>query len=243
MEKDFNRVKKFKSKKEGYFQKIMKSFFEFYNKNLKKKQIILYIVCLIVFTILVSTFIAQLSNGDIATQANNVSSNLSISRNDMLKSILKEKVPMAFLTILAGIVPYFYLPLLCIYFDPYMLAYDIAIINKDTGGVIKMLPISISSVLQLIGFSLAIAIGIYYCKNCTKKYKYSQSKHIHFADIKYRFYDLKKDDKKKQEIVDKEQRLNEKKEKLNVKIDYKNMTVGLVISEIIVILSSLISLI
>lgn len=229
-------------KNNSFVNNILNDFFDFYKNNLRKTHIIIYIISLVLFAIFVTSNLSKIdSTNNIANQVNAASN--SLVNVNIFKTFAKEKVPAAFLSVLAGIVPYFYIPILCIYYTAVLLAGNIFDIYQQTGGMLRILPVSISSVLQLIGFSLAISIGIYYCNRGTKRHKYSQNKGVGLNDIKYKFYELKGDKKKEEQMLLKKQKDEEKNEKLNVKIDYKNIIVGLVLSIFIVFIFTLIELI
>ncbi|MNV80024.1 hypothetical protein D3C71_1736020 [compost metagenome] len=102
--------------------------------------------------------------------------------------------------------------------------------------------LSVSAVLQLIGIGLAIATGVYYCHNATKRFRYSQGGSMGIDDVKDQYYQLRKDEKSLEKLQLKRQQKLEKKEKLNVKIDYFNMLISAVVSIIIVSVATLISI-
>lgn len=252
---DINREKKDNIKKEGsklnsnkmkqnLFEKVMANFFKFFNANLKRKTIVVFIISLILFGILFSAYLSQMNGStNITGQADAIAKGSNLYRSDILKNIVNQKLPVTFLCIFSGIVPFFYIPALCTYAVSSMLASDIITYIQDSSKVINMVSMSISSVLQLFGFSIAIAAGIYYCSNYTKRFRYSEGKHTTFNDLKYKFYELKNDQKNKEKVIKANQKAEQKRQKLNVKIDYLNLFVSFIVSIFIIILASLIALI
>jgi hypothetical protein len=236
-----NEAKKIKkqvvnSKKEKFrFSNIMKNYFSFYNQNLKKKQIIMYIIILVLFGIFMTNIISQVD-------VTKTIANQSVGTSTFL-NILKEKVLFTLLIIVAGITPYLYIPVIAALFIPYVYAVDILNVINNGQGTVSLVSTSISAVLQLLGVSLAVATGIYYCINTTKKYRYSQKKSFGMFDLKKQVYEIRKDEDKLQKLMDDRQKTVEKNEKLNVKIDYMNILISGIISLFIVALSSLITLI
>lgn len=234
-----------KSKKNTYtFKNIMYNFFDFFKQNLKRKTVIVYIITILILGALFTSFLSQNNNtSDIVKQAQSLSSGITSYKSQVFKEIIKSKIPILFLCIFSGIVPFFYIPALCTYFASNYIASVIVQAIVSSVGKVNLVTLSISSVLQLLGFSLAIATGIYYCINETKRFRYNEKKHTTFNDIKYKFYEYKNDSKNKAKAYDAKKKQNEKNEKLNVKIDYFNILVSFAISILIVVVSSLIALI
>lgn len=247
MKKNGEKVEKIKkikdenvSTKENKFKRIMKNYFEFYKRELKRKHIMMYVISLVLFAIFTNSFISDLSAQN--SMQNQLTTANSIVDKNVFGSIVKEKIPIVALTIFAGITPYMYIPAVALIGAPYMLALDIGAVIKNATGSVNILSLSISSVLQLLGISLAIATGIYYCYNATKRFRYSQNNGFGIDDLKDQYYQIKKDEKKLNEHRDKKQKKLEKREKLNVKIEYGNIFISGIISMVIVIISTLIIL-
>ncbi|MCX8074895.1 MAG: hypothetical protein N2749_04845 [Clostridia bacterium] len=237
------------NKKEGSlpkssFKKYMGNYFKFYKTNLMRKHIIIYVLCLVLFAILLSLFINNISTSNaLNDQITNLDKVTSIKDTNIFSLIVKEKIPLVLVVIFAGITPFLYIPILAVFGASYILAYDIGVIIHNSTGGTSILGVTISSVLQLIGISLAAATGVYYCYMNTKKYRYSQIRSFGFNDVKARFYQMKKDDINYQNTIDKKNKKIEKNEKLNVKIDYVNMLISTVVAVMVVTLSTLIVLI
>ncbi|MNP08225.1 hypothetical protein D3C76_1002840 [compost metagenome] len=240
-----NRVKKTKTKVSDNkgIGKIIKNYLSFYNKELRKKHILIYVVSLILFAIFTTSVISDVGNiNTIQTQANNFTNSGNTSDKDVFNSIITQKIPISLLLIFAGITPFAYIPVLGIVLAPYILAGDIANVINGSYGVISILSLSVSAVLQLIGIGLAIATGVYYCNNATKRFRYSQGGSMGIDDVKDQYYQIRKDEKNLEKLQLKRQQKLEKKEKLNVKIDYFNMLISAVVSVIIVSVATLISI-
>lgn len=231
-------------KNNGIFKKIVYNFSDFFKNNLKRKTLVVYIISLLLLGIFYTMFLSQNNNtNDIAQQAQSLSNGVVSYKSQILKEIVKSKVPIIFLCIFSGIVPFFYIPALCTYF---VSNYTVSVIVKaieSSSSKVNLVTLSISSVLQLLGYSLAIATGIYYCINETKHFRYDESKHTTFNDIKYKFYEYKNDKKNQTKAYDVKKKREAKKEKLNVKIDYFNIMISFIVSILIVAISSLIALI
>lgn len=228
---------KSKGKKESKFKSIVKNYLNFYNTNLRKKQIVIYIILLVLFGIFVTNIISQID----VTQT--VSNEAQAAEQKPIFDMLQQKVLFTILIIIAGITPFVYIPVLAALFIPYIYSNDIIDIIYNAGGTASIVSASISSVLQFIGISLAVATGMYYCKNATKRFRYSQGRSFGMFDLKKQMYEIRKDDVKLEKLLEQRQIKIEKEEKLNVKIEYFNMLISGVISVVIVSLAALISLI
>ena len=214
------------------FRGVLKEYFSFYNKNLRRKHIVIYILSLIVFTMLMIVLIQNLDEINQITAGENIIK----SHSNIFMTILTEKIPLTFLIVFSGLAPFAYIPLIGIFAYPYILV--IQLINMS---VINMVLACIGSVIQIFGISLAISAGIYYCKLSSKRYRYNESATFGLDDVKLQFYESTKRIEKLDKLKNKIEVKREKKEKLNVKIEYKNLMITAIISTIIVVVAALIT--
>ncbi|MDD2376647.1 MAG: hypothetical protein PHD15_02695 [Clostridia bacterium] len=214
------------------FKGVLKKYFSFYNKNLRKKHIIVFILSLVFFTVFMTNFINNLD------QLNQLLTELSSTQeqSNIFMTIVKEKIPLVFLFIFSGITPYAFIPVVGIIGYPYILATEI--INMSG---FNMVLACIGSIIQIFGVSLAIAAGIYYCTCSSKKFRYSQSITFGLDDVKQQIYETTKNEVKLNKIKEKRQIKKEKREKLNIKIEYKGLIITAMISTIIVVTAALIT--
>jgi len=214
------------------FRDVLKNYMSFYNKNLKKKHIIVYILSLVVFAILMIMFINNLDQANqLMAEAKNIK-----SHSNIFTTILKDKIPVVALIIFSGITPYVYIPVIGIIGYPYILA--MGLMNMS---VINMLLACIGSVIQIFGVSLAIAAGIYYCSCSSKKFKYNQSITFGIDEAKEQIYKAAKNEDKLNKLIENKQIKMEKREKLNVKVEYKGLIISAIICIIIVTVAALIT--
>ncbi|MDF2866275.1 MAG: hypothetical protein K0R72_1093 [Clostridia bacterium] len=209
---------------------ILKNYFSFYNKNLKKKHIIVYIISLIIFAFFMVNFINNLNEvNQFLSEVNNIGKNPNI-----FMTIIKDKIPLVVLLIFSGVTPYVYIPVIGIIGFPYLLTMNI--MNMST---LNMIIACIGGLVQIFGVSLAVAAGIYYCTSSTKRIRYNQSNALGLDDVKKQIYEATKKEEKLNELNDKMQAKREKREKLNVKIEYKALILTGIISIIIVSVAAL----
>ena len=190
-------------------------FFDFYNTNLKKKHIIVYVISLVIFFLFLAVFISSIDVTNSIERLAESSTQAQVSTiKDILSTIFKQTLPAIFLVIFAGITPFVYLSFIGFGYS-YVLALDIAnafVINPHTYNVILM---TIGGIIQIFAISLAIVTGFYYCGLSTKKFRYSQRSGFGLYDFKKQVYSLKNQKEKIEKLDEAKRKKDEKTEKLN----------------------------
>lgn len=225
------------NKKNGTYRKLSREYFEFYNANLRRKHAIFYIILMVIFFVLITTYISSINTqnfNDIANDSQN-----AVSQN-MFSTILKQKIPLVLIIVFAGITPYVYIPVMGLIYS-LSLANSIFSIFGKTNNHLNLILSSIGGIIQLFGIGLAIATGIYYCILCTKKAKYNRVQQFGINDFKRSLYELTKNKKKMDELNKKVEEATQKREQFNVKIPYKNILISTLISVVIVVIGSIIA--
>ena len=218
--------------KTNSFKTILNKFILFYNENLKKKHIVIFIISLIFFVFIMSACIASMDS------INAMLSELNIKTEpvNILKTIFSEKIPLVFLIIFSGITPFLFIPLIGVVGFPYVITLSILSVKG-----ISIVFATICAIFQIFGVSLAIATGIYYCKLSTNKFRYSQMSTFGLDDIKQNIYETRNNQEKLIQLKEKRKLKFDKKQKLNVKTPYFMILISFVISVIIVSVFALIS--
>jgi hypothetical protein len=208
-----------KSKKEGTkfnvnikgTKDIKMELLDFYNQRIKKLHIILLIVSVIIYVISFYTSFSSIKNG-----------NYSLAEGTVATSFMdniKENALLDLVIIIAGITPYCFLSIIG-------LAQSIMVINglavRYALGKSFMITLFLGGLIQLIGVSLCVAIGLYFCRLSTKKNKYYHHSEFGMDDIKMQVYEIRKDEKKIEEINKKKEEKAKKIEECNIKIPYLN---------------------
>ena len=220
------------SSKKNKNSKNIQRYFEFYNKNIRRTHIIVHIICMIIFFIVVNSYI---SNIDIT---NAFIGNATTNTNSIFSIVFKEKLIMVFLIIFAGITPFIFLPLIGV-ISAYNLAVCVGSLFMINSSTILIILTCIGAIIQMFGFSLAISIGTYYCILATKKYRYNFKGGITFSDIKKTLYKSTNNEEKFNEEIKKENDRNQKMEKLNVKIPYINIAIFGIVSFLIITIGTI----
>lgn len=222
---------------------FLSSYFSFYRENLKKYTLIIFIASLLIFFLSISTMIKQLDNASTDSIINGIEQQISskdlLGQNIFLAS-LKEKIPLCFALVIAGIAPYIPITFIGLLY-PFILATTLSIAFTNvafSGGVVWM---AIGSIIQILGLSIAMAGGFYYCKISTKRFRFNTlNEGFQFSDIKREYYTIKKEEKKLKELEEKVASKKEKNKQLNVKVPYKNLLITFIISSIITVLGTFI---
>jgi len=138
-------------------------------------------------------------------------------------AMLRERIIILFLILLAGWVPYFYIPAIAYAAYIFMLSGDL-LFNMEINGRMLALVINIIPVLvDIFTVSVIAAIAIYICNYTSKKYKYAQRTSFSFLDVKIQLYQMtKKQDEYEEAIAKKEKKIADM-EKNDVKIDYMSI--------------------
>lgn len=227
-------------KKDINFKNILKDYFKFYKTNLMKKHVVMYIICLVVFFFFIATFISRIkSTPNIAELAENAKK-ISENSEGIFLLILKRKIPLLFMIIFAGIVPYLFVPVMGVG-TSYYLALDISTNFNVLTGKSSVIPMCIGAIIQLIAVSLAIASGIKYTLISTKRWRYSRNQDYSMLDFKMRLYEATNNKNKlKKAIKKKEEKMN-KNEKNNVKVPYLYFFISLLLSILMISIGTLIA--
>ena len=232
--------KETKEEKNINFKYIIKDYFKFYKQKLMRKHIITYIICLILFFVIIAWLISKInSTPNIAELAQNAKI-ISENSKGVFYLIISKKIPLIFMIIFAGIAPYFFIPVLGIGAS-YSLAVDIVTNFNVLTGKSSVIPMCIGAIIELIAVSLAIATGIEYCILSTKKWRYSRNQDYSMIDFKRTLYEATNNKKNLNEINKRKQEKDAKNEKNNVKIPYVYLFTSFVISVIVIAIGTIIA--
>ncbi len=208
---------------------IIEEFKSFYTKNLKKLNIIMTIICIILYV------------GSFITNMMAVSGEVTLN-SQVAPQSLKDQIEYMFfldlIVVIAGITPYFYISI-------FGVSQAILIVNdmvlRHIYGISMTSTLFIGGFVQILGIAYCVAAGLYMCNLSTKKNKYYHQSDFNFSDIKRHVYEIKKDEKKLEEIEKQKVAKAKEMEKYNVKIPYKNMAIGVIISFVIQVVGILIT--
>ena len=201
-----NDEKVFVSKEEA-----KKQLAEFIKTHIFKKTRVLSIVGIILFLCVISVFISS---------SFSLSLELETIEKTSLVNDLKERAFIMLLILLAGWVPYFYIPAIAFCAYVFMLAGDVVFAMESKGMIVTLLLNILPVLIDVLTVSIITAIGIYMSSYTTKKYRYTQRTSFSFLDVKIQLYQMtKKQDKYEEAVAKKQERIDKMKEN-DVKIDY-----------------------
>lgn len=205
--KKINNEKKIKKEKNIELKKFIK-------KEILGKTKVLTIVGIALFVLMILLF--SISDVELGSEID------AIQKTSLL-STLKNRGIILLLILLAGWVPYFYIPIVAYIAYMFMLSGDV-ILSMESNGMIVTLLLNILPVLfDIITVSIIASIGTYMCNFTTKKYIYTQSTSFSFIDVKIQLYQMTKKQDKYEAAVAKKQEKIDKMNKNDVKIDYANI--------------------
>lgn len=222
---------------ETKYKNILFEYFNYYKNKLIRKNIVIFILSVLLFAIFLGNYISNLNNSDFLEQVKNIGT--SQANYGVISNIIKNKIPTLFIIILAGITPYFYISTLGI-FSGVQLASEIfskISVANNTNSIVFM---CIGAIIQMVGFSLAASTGMNWCTIMIKRNRYFSGRENSVLDFRQEYYRLKNDSKKLEQLKKKKKEKLLKNEKNNVKVPYKMFIMSFLISCLIVILGTLI---
>lgn len=203
-EKDVKKSPEVKKKELGKFLKA----------HIFKKTKVLTVIGILLFIVIISVFMKA---------SDEASAGLEIIEKTSLLNGVKERFIILLLILVAGWVPYFYIPAIAFGAYVFMLGGDIVVAMESHGRLLTLLLNIIPALLDILTVSVLAAIGIYMSNYTTKKYKYSQRTSFSFLDVKMHLYQITKNQEKYEQAVIKKQERIEKMKANDVKIDYANI--------------------
>ena len=194
---------------------IMIGYFKFYKEKLMRKHIIVYIICLVVFFVMIATLISKINSTPNIAELAQKAKEVSEDSNGVFSLIITKKIPLIFMIILAGIAPYFFIPVIGIA-SSYSLACDIVTNFNVLTGKASVIPMCIGAIIQLIAVGLSVVTGIQYCLLSTKRWRYSRNQDYSMLDFKRTFYEATGNKKKLKEVAKKKEEKTAKNAQNNV---------------------------
>ncbi len=219
---------------------IMIGYFKFYKEKLMRKHIIVYIICLVVFFVMIATLISKINSTPNIAELAQKAKEVSEASNGVFSLIITKKIPLIFMIILAGIAPYFFIPVIGVA-SSYSLACDIVTNFNVLTGKASVIPMCIGAIIQLIAVGLSVATGIQYCLLSTRRWRYSRNQDYSMLDFKRTFYEATGNKKKLKEITKKKEEKTAKNEKNNVTVPYGYFVISFLISTVIIAIGTIIS--
>ena len=184
---------------------------EFYNTKIKKTHIICMTIMVVIFVLVFIVNIGMYKSG-----ANIIPDG---AVGESLSGAIQENFLMCAVVIFAGITPYCFLSVLGIA-ESAVIVGDMSL--RYAWGSSFLPTMFLGGIIQMIGFSLCVAIGIYYCRLTTRKRKYYNYSSFSFNDVRQQIYEIRKDEKKVKELEKKKKEKYDVAKNSNVKIPYMN---------------------
>ncbi|MBR2784612.1 MAG: hypothetical protein IKD74_01315 [Clostridia bacterium] len=211
---------------------IWSNLVSFYREHIMILHIVMFVIALILFGFSFFTTLPKVKSGGVNIDP--------LSTVKGLGDLLREDALLSIVVIFAGITPYCYLSIIGL--AQSMVIVDQMALRYAFGSGFFATSL-IGGIIQVIGIALCVAVGLYYCKLSTKKNKYYHQSSFGMDDVKASFYDLRKDEKKLEELNKKREEKAKKIEEANIKIPYLNIILLGVVGCIIQVVGTLIAVI
>lgn len=203
---------------------------DFYNQKIKKMHIVFLVIMLALFAVMFFSSFSAIRSGKFSVAEGATPIGLLDS--------LKQNLFLDIVIIIAGITPYCFLSVIGT-------AQSLTLVNelalRYATHRSMMVTCLIGGILEIIGVSLCVAIGLYYCRLSTKKNKYYHHSDFGMDDVKMQLYEIRKQEDKLKELTKKKEEKAKKIEECNIKIPYFNFMILGVISFVIQIVGILIA--
>lgn len=208
-------------------KKFFKSIYDFYNQNLKKTFLILLAISVVLIILGVPTVVQILkASGETEEIINDVS----------FINVYSTNLQIVFFIVLAGIVPYIYVPIVGVFAGIILEISKFAVLIVDKGYLMATAIYLVPMLLNICIISIAVSLGIYMSKTVTAKYRLTNVKSMNLTKFRIDLYDMLKKEDKKEALEKKREQKIAALEKKNRKLDYFNIisiTVMLFVLQII----------
>ncbi len=210
MEKEKQQREKSTNKKKPKLKEYLRNFLLFIDKNIWNTMKILIVIAVLLTAISIKPLIDYTSLLECEG---------SCFDNATIWTDYVANIKLLLFTLVAGVVPYVYIPVVGFIAHILQEMLDVAVIIKEAGilgaFVSGIIPLTLSSV----AICLVTSTAIYICKSMTISYRITNIKNMNFMNFKIRLYETLQNEEKVQALVKKkEEKLNKlqaKKEKLN----------------------------
>jgi hypothetical protein len=133
------------------------------------------------------------------------------------------------LDIIAGVVPFFYMPFLSMLAYMHFETQDLAFCIIQNGWFLGALRALIPLILGIICISYTTALGIYICKISTAKYRLGRSTNMNWTNFRLRVYQVLKNEEKYNALAQKQEKHQEKLKQKNQKYNWKMLGINILI--------------
>lgn len=232
MERKQRKNNKGTKKEKKNIKTYIKDMLLFIDKKLYKSIKILLVVAVLIIALTLSTYVS--------TAMKDTCEGICKDNTVTLISTYISKLQVLVVTLVAGIVPYIFAPV--IGFIGYILSLvsEIAYIIKGLGYVKGILVVIIPTILNVVTISLITALGIYICKTVMVGYRISSVNNMNFLNFRIKLYEGIGNEEKQKKLTEKKEAKLKKLEAKHEKLNYLQILNVLVLSLVIQFVSTLI---
>ena len=209
-------------RKDNKKQRSFRDYFTFFRENLKLS----FCVCILIsFALILITVISMVKSLDVT--------DVTFSFSELYVAGFK----FVLLDIIAGVVPFCYMPFLGMLAYMYSETQDLAYCIIQNGWFLGMLRAALPLMLGIICISYTTSLGIYICKVSTAKYRLSRSTNMNWTNFRLRVYQILKNEEKYNALSAKQEKHQEKLKEKPQKYNWKMLGINLLFVLIIFTIS------
>lgn len=192
-------------------------------KAFVKKEIVPFtLVCLVICVLI--TLVGVVSTLDNIRKIDGCEEIFCGNKSSILESFLN-RLKMLGVTVIASLVPYFYLSFLGLFGYMYYEAISFAHVINAYGYALGILRYIVPFVLNVFCISVFTSLSIYLAKIYTARFKLNRKNSMNFTKFRLKLYEMMKNEKKFNELQNKDKERTDKIEKGIKKVEWKNVAI------------------
>lgn len=217
-----------KSKNKFSIKKYLRDFLKFIQENMSRYIKVFLVISIILIALTISTFITKAES----------STCIGMCRDSSVNFITEywSKLQILLITIVAGIVPYIFAPVIGFIGYVLSIASELSYIIKGLGYIKGIAIWLFPAMLDILTISITVSVGVYICKTVTVGYKISSINSMNFLNFRIKLYEEIGNKQKYEQLTklkkEKIEKLEGKKNKLNY-LQILNVVILIVILQFI----------
>lgn len=170
-----------KSKNKFSIKKYLRDFLKFIQENMSRYIKVFLVISIILIALTISTFITKAES----------STCIGMCRDSSVNFITEywSKLQILLITIVAGIVPYIFAPVIGFIGYVLSIASELSYIIKGLEYVKGIAIWLFPAMLDILTISITVSVGVYICKTVTVGYKISSINSMNFLNFRIKLYE------------------------------------------------------
>lgn len=198
-----------------------------YSKFVKNKVMPKVLICIVIALLLVSVFTISAVNSVKKLGCTEIycsSEGITISENFI------SRLEMLLLTLVASVVPYFYMPVLGLVLYMYNEIITLAHVINVNGYLFGILRYVLPLLFNIISISLVTGTAIYMAKIVTDKRRLNRNSSMNFTSFRLKIYEMLKNKEKYDKLYKAQQERIDKLQKVTEKIEWKGVAITAIVA-------------